>query len=214
MTELIDPSNFQFFARYLLAGLIIIWVRGNFAVGERPRLSEMAVEAVVLSLVNQLTAQLLAWTAGALGVPKPPAELAFFTEVLVLPALLGLVFGLSLSKGWSQAVFRRLSMPVQNPARRAYDFAFTFNEIEGFVIVTYEDGTKVYGYYGENSLAANDPDRSDLYLERIYELDEDGQWFEQTPPRGALLSLKSLRSIEFLEPERAADEQAHPDRRL
>lgn len=206
MTDLIDPANFQFFARYLLTGLIIIWVRGNFAVGERPRLSEMAVEAVVLSLVNQLAAQLLIWLAGAIDLPKPPPELSFFAEVLVLPAFLGLAFGLSLSKGWSHAVFRRLSMPVQNPIRRAYDFAFTFNETEGFVIVTYEDGTKVHGYYGENSLAANDPDRSDLYLERIYEVGEDGQWYEKTPPRGALLSLSTLRSIEFLEPERVADE--------
>ena len=211
MSELINPNNFDFFARFLLAGLIIIWVRSAFAVGERPRLGEMAIEAVVLSLLNQLFFQAIIWVMPATGIPVPTGKLAFFAEVLVLPGVLGLAFGLSLSRGWNHAVLRRLSMPVQNPRRRAYDFAFTVNEVEGFVIVTYDDGTRIHGYYGENSLAANDAERSDLYLERIYEVQDDGQWYEMAPPRGALLSLSGMRSIEFLEPERINDEQARSD---
>ncbi|WP_333817525.1 DUF6338 family protein [Tabrizicola sp.] len=208
MIDLINPNNFDFFARFLLAGLIIIWLRSAFAVGERPRLSEMVIEAVVLSLVNQLVYQTLIWLIPIIGIPLPKGRAAFLAEVLVLPALLGLCFGLSLSRGWNRAVLRRLSMPIQSPRRRAYDFAFTVHEVEGFAIVTYEDGTRIQGYYGENSLAANDSERSDLYLERIYEVQDDGQWYEKTPPRGALLSLNGMRSIEFLEPERNDDEQA------
>lgn len=207
MVELINPGNFDFFARFLLAGLIIIWLRSAFAVGERPRLSEMVIEAVVLSLVNQLIFQTIIWLLPTLDVAVPTGRPALLAEVLVLPTLLGLIFGWSLSRGWNRAILRRLSMPIQSPRRRAYDFAFTVHEVEGFVIVTYEDGSRIHGYYGENSLAANDSERSDLYLERIYEVQEDGQWYEKAPPRGALLSLNGLRSIEFLEPERNGDEQ-------
>lgn len=211
MVDLINPGNFDFFARFLLAGLIIIWIRSAFAVGERPRLSEMAVEAVVLSLVNQLVFQTITWLIPLLGLPVPTDRPALLAEVLVLPALLGFAFGLSLSRGWNHAILRRLSMPIQSPRRRAYDFAFTVNEVESFVIVTYDDGTRVHGYYGENSLAANDAERSDLYLERIYEVQDDGQWFEMAPSRSVLLSLGGMRSIEFLEPERISDEQARSD---
>lgn len=202
MTDLLNPGNFDFFARYLLAGFIVIWARSIFVVGERPRLAEMFVEAVVLSLVNQLAATAIGWLWSLLLPPLDAPKETFLLEVLILPAIIGAVFGLSLSRGWNRAVLRRLSMPVQNPIRRAYDFAFLQNSTEGFVIVTYSDGTKVYGYFGEFSLAASGPDRGDLYLERIYDVDEDGQWYESSPPRGALLILEDLRTIEFLEPDR------------
>ena len=54
----------------------------------------------------------------------------------------------------------------------------------------------IYGYFGEYSLAATDPDRSDIYLERLYRF-EDG-WQEAQPPRGVWVSLADLRLIEFI----------------
>lgn len=206
MIDLINPGNFEFFARYLLAGLIIIWIRANFVIGERARLTDMIVEAVILSLFNQLTFLLFVWLL-TLAFPAfvLTGRAPFFGEVLALPVLIGLVLGWGLSSGWIHALFRLLSIPAQN-VRRAYDFAFAKYEVEGFVIVTYADGTKVHGYFGENSMASNDADRSDIYLERIYDVGSDDQWYEKAPPRGALLVLEGLRSIEFLEPERSGDE--------
>jgi hypothetical protein len=211
MVDLINPTNFDFFARFLLSGLIIIWIRSTFVNTERPKLGEMVVEAVILSLVNQLTFVLLAEIALILGIDLAlSARLVFLLEALVLPAGLGLLFGYSLSAGWNRAILRRLSMPVQNPIRRAYDFAFLLQDVEGFVILTYDDGTKVYTYFGENSLAASNPERSDIYLERLYDVDETGQWYEKTPPRGGLLNLGGLRSIEFLESEGQLNDQTNP----
>ena len=210
MVDLINPANFDFFARYLLSGLIIIWIRSTFGTAERPKLTEMVVEAVILSLVNQLAFVVL--SEAALLLPfylSLSTRFLFLVEALLLPACLGLLFGYSLSAGWNRAILRRLSMPVQNPIRRAYDFAFLQNDVEGFVILTYDDGTKVYGYFGENSLAASNPERSDIYLERLYDVDETGQWYEKSPPRGGLLNLDRLRSLEFLEPEGQDHEQAN-----
>lgn len=69
----------------------------------------------------------------------------------------------------------------------------------GFVIVSYEDGTTVRGYFGERSLAATDSERSDIFLERLYLEGEGGQWTEVEPGRSGLLNLKGVRSIEFLD---------------
>ncbi len=201
MIDLINPANFEFFARYLLAGLIIIWIRANFVIGERDRLTDMIVEAVILSLFNQLVFLFLEWVLGlASPILVQAGREAFFTEVLVLPILIGLLLGWGISSGWIAAVFGLLSIPSQK-VRRAYDFAFALHETEGFVIVTYDDGTKVHGYFGVNSLTASDGGRSDLYLERIYDVGSDGLWYEKSPPRGALLALGGYRSVEFLEPE-------------
>ncbi|MGP3695824.1 DUF6338 family protein [Rhodobacter sp. NSM] len=202
MNSLITPDNFEFFARYLLAGLIVISVRSRFVVGERPKLTEQLVEAVALSLINQLAFLMLAalWSLVSTA-PSLPAQGVFFIEVLVLPAALGALFGWNLSLGWNRSLLRRLSMPVQNPARRAYDFAFGKHRGPSWVIVTFSDGTVVHGLFGEESLAASDGNRGDIYLERLYHVEDDGQWTEVRPRRAMLLSLEGMRSIEFLDLE-------------
>ncbi|MFA5539071.1 MAG: DUF6338 family protein, partial [Gemmobacter sp.] len=128
-----------------------------------------------------------------------PERLLFLAEVLVFPALLGMLFGWNLSNGWNNALLRRLSMPVQSPIRRAHDFAFGQNRPPGHVILNFQDGTIVYGFFGPDSLAASDPNRSDIYLERIYTVDEDGNWIEPETDRSAIISLAGLRSVEFLD---------------
>lgn len=209
MTDLINPANFDFFARYLLAGWIIIFVRSRFVIGERPRLAEALVEAVVLSLFNQMAVLVLATLAQTSGFglslfASLPANAAFLAEVLLLPTLLGLLAGWNLSQGWNRALLRRLAMPIEHPVRRAYDFAFTQLRAPAFLIVTYDDGTRVFGYFGANSLAASDLARSDIFLEHLYDVSQDGTWTPTEPQKSALLYLTSVRSIEFVLPGKEA----------
>lgn len=215
--DLLNPETFSFVARNFLAGFILYSVRNRFVLGERPRSGEIIFEAVVLSLINQMVFQLLSatasWGAGFLAVigPSLTMQSLFFLEVLALPAVLGVLFGWNLRRGWNAALLRRLTMPVVHPTRRAYDFAFAEREPR-FVIISFQDGTVVHGYFGEQSLAASDPQRSDIYLERIYSIGDDTTWKESDPARSVLLSLTNLRSIEFLPiPKESSDEPKNPD---
>jgi hypothetical protein len=209
MLDFLSPSNFDFFARFFLSGFIIFSVRSRYVLGEKPKATEVIFESIILSLLNQLVFLILAPSVSYLSGFLPVALIqttsalsggrtAFFAEILVLPALLGVLFGAVLRQGWNSAVLRRLAMPVVHPTRRAYDFAFGDNRQESFVIVTYADGTTVYGFFGANSLAASDGERSDLYLERLYDVREDGTWVATIPPKSALLVLRDLRTIEFI----------------
>ena len=54
MVDLIDPANFEFFARYFLAGFILASVRSRYVLGERPKAAEFIFESVILSLLNQM----------------------------------------------------------------------------------------------------------------------------------------------------------------
>lgn len=212
MVDLISPANFDFFARFLLAGYLIMSIRSRFAVGERPRLSEAIFEVVALSLLNQLVFQgVYSLATLAFPVASLPVRALFFIEVLGFPVVLGWLVGVNLSKGWNRAILRRLSMPAQTPIRRAYDHAFGENATPRYLILTYADGTTVRGYYGERSLAANDATRSDIYLERLYDVSDDGQWYEKLPQRGGLLTQDGLRSIEFLIPEETDDDPIRSD---
>lgn len=210
MQNLFSPETFEFFARYLLAGFVIISTRSWYVVGEKPKPADVFFEAVILSLVNQMV--FLALQAGMLWLfaatePVLPGRLWFFVEVLMLPALLGFLSAANLIRGWKTAFLPRLFMPLERPARTAYDYVFSRQSDPCMVILTYEDATVVHGYFGPNSIAASDPSHGDLYLERLYFVDERGQWIEADPPRGALLSLTSLRSLEFLTDEGENDDQ-------
>ena len=212
MQQLLTPETFEFFARYLLAGYVVIFVRSAFVVGLRPKPTELLVEAVVLSLIVQLFVLPLEWAHGYLtALPsaedwwewfrRPPEGLKFFIRVLLVPVALGTMLGLFLQSNFRNSLLRRFSLPVVHPVRRAHDFAFGVDRSAGFVEVTYEDGTKVAGWFGENSLAATDDRRSDLFLERAYIIKDDGDWVEPSPPKSVLISLSSVRTIEFIPEE-------------
>jgi hypothetical protein len=208
-----SPLTFEFFARYVIAGFIIFLIRNAFVVGERPKLGDISLDVVLFGLVNQLVWQFIVWVSGGFASmakalsTSPQAftglklddNLIFYLEVLFLPIAIGLVSGKLLRNGWQSVALRTLSMPIVDPIPRAYDHVFSMRS-EGFVIVTYKDGTQIFGYYGSDSRAGRDPNRSELYLERMYEPGkDDGQWKEVKPPRSVLLSLSELRSIEFIE---------------
>lgn len=200
MTQLLTPATFEFFARYLLAGYVLIIVRSYFVIGSRPRLTDIFVEAVVLSLINQLVFLGLAAAATWSGASSAlPPQFRLLLEVLLLPAILGVVSGWLTARNWNSLLLRVIAVPTSHPIQRAYDYAFGQKRPEGFVIITYEDGTVVRGYFGVDSLAASDNDRSDLFLERLYSESEDGQWEEASPGRSGYLTLKGVRSIEFLD---------------
>lgn len=211
MIQLISPQTFEFFATYLLAGYVVIFVRSAYVSGLRPKPTELLIEAIILSLIVQFIVLLFAGLHGWLvarpwmewlweWIKVPPDTLALVVKILLAPGLLGIVLGRFLQSGWRNNLLRRFSLPVVHPVRRAHDFAFGNDRAPGLVEITYEDGTKVGGWFGEKSLAASDEDRSDLYLERVYIID-DGDWRETIPPRSMLLNLANVRFVEFLEEE-------------
>jgi len=132
MLDFLSPSNFDFFARFFLSGFIIFSVRSRYVFGEKPKATEVIFESIILSLLNQLVFLILAPSVSYLSGFLPVAlvertsalsggRTAFFAEILVLPALLGVLFGAVLRRGWNSAILRRLAMPVVHPTRRAYD---------------------------------------------------------------------------------------------
>jgi hypothetical protein len=209
MAEFLTPETFEFFARYLLAGYVVIIVRSRFILGVRAKTSDLVIEAVIFSLLIQLAVIFLRvpaiWVvdyfSGSNQSANISTNLALFLEVLVLPSLIGLILGWNSYFGWNNTILRRLSMPIVHPVQRAHDFAFGNARDPCLVILTFEDDTVIRGFFGETSLAASDASRSDIYLERLYIEDKTGQWSEPSPGRSGLVSLTGIRSIEFLDVE-------------
>lgn len=200
------PDNFSFFAEYVLSGFIIYLIRNAFVFGERPKVADIALDILLFSLVNQLVWRMvLSLTLSMVGLVWPDllqriaaaTEMLFYLEVFALPILIGVVSGNALRKGWAKGLFRIVSIPIVDPIPRAYDHVFSQRGI-GYVILSFQDGSKIYGYYGVQSRAGRDPGRSEIYLESLYVVGKDGQWVEAEPSRAALIQLSGLRMNEFL----------------
>lgn len=196
--DLLQPQTFDFFARFLLSGFVFIAARSRFVVGERPAAGETIVEAVILSLVNQAVYRFGFALPGLLPATPAPTEGAFFVEVLALPALLGALFGWLVSWNRVPAGFRRLIMPVTRPVPEAYEQAFAQVEAPCYLIVGFDDGREVLGYFGERSFAGTDPRGGGIFIEDVYVVHDDQPWRRADPPRSVWLSLEGARSIEFL----------------
>ncbi len=216
--KLLTPDTFEFFARYVLSGFIIIAVANAFVFGKKPRPGEALLEIVLYSLLNQLLWSIVSETIKYMYSNVLPVNLhhpwltpsdgkLFYYQVVVLPICIGVLLGIATQRRWFQPVFKVLSLPITDPYPRAYDHVFAEFEGEALFAVHYEQGPSIYGLYGLSSRASRDPDRSELYLERLYSVSEDGEWIPSDPPRSALVSLMGMRAIEILKLE-AVEENA------
>lgn len=212
MLELFDPANIGIFARFVVAGYLILSIRNAYVLNERAALAEVTLDILLLSLMNQIVWVFLVFVAGGIQKAIIAASTApqhfqgklgdttsLLLETLVLPLILGGLLGYALRHGAGSKVAARLAMPMLGPTKRTYDAVFSNFAKPGYIVVTLDDETVANGYFGTKSHAGRDPARSEIFLEEIFLIGADGQWQPFSPPRSALISLSKLRSIEFID---------------
>jgi hypothetical protein len=206
-SELLKPETFGFFARFLLAGYVILSAQARFVGQERLAVGETLIGAVILSLINQMIYQLISLIVPALPLTPLIGQPAFYLEVLVLPAVLGFSSGWLLSRDWIPSGFRRFALPFAKPAEDAFEIAFLEARTPCFLIISFGDGRQVLGFFGPRSFVGGDRMTGGIHLERLYVLDEAGNWKAAEPARSCWVSLSDARSVEFVIPEGKANAQ-------
>lgn len=87
----------------------------------------------------------------------------------------------------------RLDPIHQTPS--AWDW--TFSDLnEQYVLVKLNNGTMFGGFLGADSFISSDPDERDLYIEEIFETDDNDKWIANG--HGVYLTGREISSIEFL----------------
>lgn len=128
--------------------------------------------------------------------------------ILVVPAALGLVSGIVRQKQWPVRFFEciRLKTFEQHNIPTAWDRIFSQTD-PCWVILTFKDGTKVYGWFGEGSYVSSDPDERDLFISHTVAQGEDDEGFAfVSGTKGVYVRSDDLRSIEFIEGPSANEE--------
>lgn len=116
-----------------------------------------------------------------------------FVALFLSPIVLG-IFSAKLSQTDLLAkLLRRLGFRTVNYIRSAWDWHFSRQE-PLWAVVTLRDGAVVYGYFGANSFAGDDP--RDIYMEKVFKL-EDNQFRSTAGNCGALIMADQIAAIEF-----------------
>ncbi len=66
------------------------------------------------------------------------------------------------------------------------------------MLITLTGGTEIAGYFGRRSMASSDPERKDIYIERVYTVPADGgPWQEVERSLEMLVNGSQIAYIEF-----------------
>jgi hypothetical protein len=135
--------------------------------------------------------------AGVLAEPWM-AALAWFFMLLVSPVAFGVATGLLSQRAVVRRLLARYGVYTVHPVPTAWDYVFS-HSTGSWVLVTLTDGSTVAGVFSARSFASSDAAERDLFLERLYKVEDDGPWQPVPMNRGVWIQGEAIRAIEFLE---------------
>ena len=105
-------------------------------------------------------------------------------------------------KGWA----RRFGISVLHPAPTAWDYVFARDE-RYWARIELVDGKLVEGIFDSDSLASGEKDGRDIFLEKVYELDEStGKYEVSGRNQGVWISQGKIKTVTFFEWEEKPEE--------
>lgn len=115
--------------------------------------------------------------------------------LIVLPYTLGLLIGLINGRNWIRAILRRVGINPIHPAPTAWDYVMVRDS--GYVVVTLKNGNHIFGLFAENSMASSVSAEKDIYLEKMYKIDEEDNWQLIERDQGVWINGSEILHIEF-----------------
>lgn len=195
MPEVKSLEQLNLIAAFIVPGLIATFVRAQFLTGRMPGTKDNLLAFFTLSLVwYGLSAPFVTWLEQAAAAPYV-RPWWWILSTVIGPACFGALLGLDASCGWSRWLMTKCGLRVVHVMPTAWDWKFGKSE-SCWVLVTLKDGSRVAGFCGPDSFISSDPKERDLYLGRIYAMNEDNTWVPQGE-KSILIPHGEVRYIEF-----------------
>jgi len=128
--------------------------------------------------------------------------------IFVTPFILGLCVRPVTEWAHRSSFWRKLGLRIIHPCPTGWDYAFARQQ-QYWLRVMLSDGRLLEGVFRESSLASSEPGERDLFLEDVYEFDEETEQFERIEKNcGMLIRGDQIASITFFSQE--AENQSTP----
>lgn len=117
--------------------------------------------------------------------------------LLLGPIIEGFAFNWLVNSKLYRKIFSLLKLKNIRLIPKSWDYQFGKEE-PYWILITLKDGNKIGGFFGTHSFASSFPAEEDLYIEELWEIDEEGR-FEQPIENsgGCLVRRNDINFIEF-----------------
>ena len=120
--------------------------------------------------------------------------LLWIAIIFVAPAIWPIVF-------LKLALWKPIARLIVSPIPRPWDYVFGLKE-PFWVIVNLKDDAIVGGKFGDRSFASAFPSEEQIYIEEVWELDENGAFVKPVErSRGIIILGRDMSSVEFFDQE-------------
>lgn len=124
------------------------------------------------------------------------AAMVTFLVLFVSPLVIGLAAGRLGRRESVQRLLAAFGFMVHRFIPTAWDFKFG-QQIPSWIIVRLSDGSSVFGFFGFDSFAGDDPGERDIYIEAVFEPHGEGAWQPVPDTGGILIKASEIATIEF-----------------
>jgi hypothetical protein len=195
MNPLDSPEKLILFLLFFLPGFITLKIYEMFTPWGKIDFTKRWLEAIAYSALNFIA---LSWLIAIVITNKFSENHEVLYPVLLIligiicPALWGfLYFKLSRTKKFAKY--------TKSPFPSCWDFFFSRKD-HCWVILHLKDGKKVGGKFDTDSYASAYPDKEQIYLEEVWELNQktDEFIFPHKDSKGLLISNEEIKFVEFI----------------
>lgn len=92
----------------------------------------------------------------------------------------------------------KVGLHARHPMSTAWEFVFNRKE-QSFICVHLKSGEIYRGVFGSSSIASDNYDHLDLYLEKICKCDDNGDWYYVENSKGVYIPYDEIQALEIVE---------------
>ena len=195
-----DKFDTVFFtAAFLVPGFLFYWTLSIFIPQREQDIRYQFLKFLTFSCINfalwsWLIYLIFKWDFFTFYLYR--SVLAWFFIILISPFGLGLLLAQLNQKELIKNFLETFGFNPLHPIPTAWDYKFSRTE-PAFVLITLKDDSKVAGFFGPNSFSSSVPAERDIYLEEIFEINEDNKWERIPNNNGIFISGGEIKTIEF-----------------
>jgi len=186
-------NDFMLFLIFFIPGFISIKIYDLLIPSERRDFSVTFIEAIGYSAINF---GLLSWliliihSNNFYSVHRTWYVIFLVVILFIFPALLPIIFKALLS-------WKPITKHVIHPIPKPWDYVFGKGE-SYWIIIHLKNGKMVGGVYDEQSFASSFPAEEQIYLEKVWKINEEGVFLEQIDrSEGIIVTRDEISSVEF-----------------
>lgn len=169
--KLEDFSNAYFVVSVLVPGFIYSGVMSAFV----PTRAQKEKELILLRYLTAtafnyaICSPLIYLLIFGIVSQDNPAGQAFcwFFIIFIAPIILAMARARIVQRDGLGWLYRFLGLRSISPVPTGWDWVFSTTD-PCYVLITLTDGTEIAGYFGRRSMASPDPERKDIFVERVY----------------------------------------------